>query len=71
MDDGYLVGPREVIFEVLSTFARGISEECGCGLDVKKCKMYYEEEAACYEVRREGLISEDLQHLQEGGFVNV
>jgi hypothetical protein len=26
MDDGYLVGPREIIFEVLEEFAKGIKE---------------------------------------------
>jgi hypothetical protein len=70
MDDGYLVGPREVIFVVLSTFAKGIKEECGCALNVKKCKIYYEEEDACDEARRDGLIPEDLQPLREGDYIN-
>ncbi len=40
MDDGYMIGPKEVVFEVLASFAYGIKEECGCELNVAKCKMF-------------------------------
>ncbi len=36
MDDGYLVGPPEVVFRVLAEFAVGLKEECGCELNLKK-----------------------------------
>ena len=70
IDDGCMVRPREVIFEVLSIIAKGIKEECGCALNVKKCKMYCEEAEACYEARSYGLIPGDFQHLQEEVSIN-
>ena len=39
MDDGYLVGPREVVLKVMEEFANGVRERAGCELVVKKCKM--------------------------------
>ncbi len=36
MDDGYMIGPREVVFEVLADFAKDIMEGCGCDLNVDK-----------------------------------
>ena len=40
MDDGYLIGPKEVIFEVLAEIAEGIRRDHGCALNTRKCKMY-------------------------------
>ncbi len=63
MNDGYLVGPPEIVFEVLAEFDRGLKRECGCDLNINKCKMYIEEEGACERARRQGLISDELRHL--------
>ncbi len=63
MDDGYMIGPKEVVFEVLGSFAKGMKEECGCDLNVAKCKMYNKKEGACEEARRAGCIPDDLSHL--------
>ncbi len=70
MDDGYMVGPPEVVFDLLSEFAAGLKAECGCELNINKCKMYNMEKGACERARRRGLIPEELQHLHEGTFVN-
>jgi len=40
MDDGYLVGPPEIVFEVLAEFARDLKTDSGCELNITKCKMY-------------------------------
>jgi hypothetical protein len=40
MDEGYIVGPREVIFGVLEEFAKGIRGGTGCKIVAKKCKMF-------------------------------
>jgi hypothetical protein len=69
MDDGYLVGPHEVVFGVLTEFAANLKSESGCELNLNKCKMFSEEEGACARARREGHIPEELQHLQEGNYV--
>jgi hypothetical protein len=63
MDDGYLVGPPEIVFEVLAEFARSLKKESGCELNIGKCKMYSCEEEACERARRQGLIPDELQHL--------
>ncbi len=65
-----MIGPKEVVFEVLAGFAKGIREKCGCELNVTKCKMYNMEEGACEEARRTGCIPEMLSHLEEGTRVN-
>ena len=36
-DDGYMIGPKEVVFNVLAEFAAGIKVDCGCELNVHKC----------------------------------
>jgi hypothetical protein len=46
MDYGYMVGPREVIFEVLEDFAKGIREGTGCELVARKCKFFRLDENA-------------------------
>jgi hypothetical protein len=70
MDDGYMMGPKEVIFQVLEEFADGIKEEHGCELNTRKCKMYIMEEDKCKEAKREGYIPDSLQHIEEGIFIN-
>jgi hypothetical protein len=66
MDDGYMIGPPELVFRVLAEFAVEIKEDCGCELNVSKCKLYSNEEGACEAARRAGYISEELLHLREG-----
>ncbi len=39
MDNGYMVGPREVIFGVLEDLAKGISEGT-CEMATRKSKMF-------------------------------
>ena len=70
MDDGYMIGPPDLVFRVLAEFTVGIKEDCGCELNVGKCKMYNNEEGACEAARRAGYIPKELQHLQEGTHVN-
>ena len=70
MDDGYMIGPPEVVLHVLAEFAAGIRDDCGYELNISKCKMYNKEEGVCEEARRVGLIPEELMHLQEGVHVN-
>ena len=47
MDDGYMIGPKEVVFEVLSEFAMAIEGKQGCKLNAKKCNMYSINEDMC------------------------
>ncbi len=70
MDDGYMIGPPEVVFKVLAKFATGIKEDCGCELSVHKCLMFSNEEEACEAARSAGYIPEEFMHLQEGVHVN-
>jgi hypothetical protein len=63
MDNGYMIGPHELVFQVLAEFVRGIKEDCGCDLNVAKCKMYILEEGTCAAARMAGYIPEELQHL--------
>jgi len=70
MDDGYLVGPKKVIFDVLAEFAEGIRRDHGCTLNTRKCKMYSQKEGACAAARREGYVPEEIKHIQKGEYVN-
>ena len=70
MDDGYMIGPPEMVYKVLAEFAARIKEECGCELNISKCKMFNNEEGACEAARRAGYIPEELLHLQEGVHIN-
>ncbi len=47
MDDGYMVRPPEVVFKVLADFAVGLKAECGCELNMSKCKMFSWDDGAC------------------------
>ncbi len=58
-----MVGPKEMVFEVLASFAQGIKEECGCELNVAKCKMFSFQEGAREEARRAGFIPPALAYL--------
>ena len=62
-DDGYMIGPPELVFEVLAEFAAGIQEDCGCELTASKCKMYNKEEGTCEAVRKADHIPVELLHL--------
>jgi len=70
MDDGYMMGPMEIVFQVLEEFAEGIKEDHGCELNPRKCKMYNMEGDICDRARRDGYIPMSLQHVEEGAFVN-
>ena len=65
MDDGYMVGPKELIFDVLEQFVSGVKEDTECGLKVRKCKMYIINPGEYREARRTGLILEDMKHLEK------
>ncbi len=56
MDDGYMIGPPEEVLKMLAEFAAGINEDCGCELNIKKCKMFSNEEGASEAARRAGHI---------------
>ena len=70
MDDGYMMGPKKVVFQVLAKFAAGIKGEHGCELDTRKCKMYIMNEERGKEARRGEFIPGSLQHVEEGVFAN-
>jgi hypothetical protein len=38
VDDGYMVGARDMGFNVLADFANGIKEETSCELVARKCR---------------------------------
>jgi len=70
MDDGYMVGPREVIFGVLEDFAKGIREGTGCELMARKCKFSSMYENAWEDCNKRGLIPRELEDMEEGINVN-
>jgi hypothetical protein len=70
MDDGYMVGPRELIFEVLEDFAKGIREGKGCEMVARKCKMFSLDETAWGDCNMKGHIPQELEHMEEGIYVN-
>jgi hypothetical protein len=70
MDDGYMIGPPEEVFKVMAEFAAGIREDYGCKSNIKKCKMFSNEEGACEVARRAGHIPEEMKHLQERVRIN-
>jgi hypothetical protein len=70
MDDGYMVGPPEFVFKVLADFAAGMKADCGCELNMAKCKMFIWDDGACERARNEGHIPKELMQLQEGTYVN-
>jgi hypothetical protein len=70
MDDGYMVGPKEVVFEVLAEFAKALEEEHGCMLNTMKCKMYSINEGVCQQAKEEEWIPTELEYLEEGTMVD-
>jgi hypothetical protein len=70
IDDGYMVGPPAVVFKVLADFAASMKTECGCELNMNKCKMFSLDDGAYARVTREGHIPEEFRHLQEETYVN-
>ena len=70
MDDGYMIGPKEVVFQVLRDFAQEIKEEHGCMLNTRKCKMYTGNEGICQRAKEEGWIPTELELLEEGSIVD-
>ena len=65
-----MMGPKEVVFQVLEEFAVSIKDEHGCELNTRKCKMYSMEKDGCKDTMREGHILDNLQHIEEGIYVN-
>ena len=39
-DDGYAIGPREVIFELVENFRAAVLEDCRLTLQIGKTKVY-------------------------------
>ncbi len=70
MDDGYLIGPKEVIFGVLLEFAEGIQQDHGCTLNTRKCRMCIHTEGVSEEARREGYIPIEIEHIEEETYVD-
>ena len=60
MDDGYMMGPMEVVFQVLEEFATGIKEDHECESNTRKCKMRIMEAKRCMEARRDGHIPQSM-----------
>ena len=65
-----MVGPKEVVFEVLAEFAKALKDEHDCTLNTRKCKMYSINEGVCQRAMEEGWIPTDLEHLQEETMVD-
>ncbi len=59
-----------MIFEVLAEFAEGIHQKHGCTLNTRKCRMYILTEGVCEEAKREGYIPREIEHIEEGAYVN-
>ena len=67
--DGYVLGPREIIFIVLEEFA-GVEGETGCQLVPKKYKFFIPNEGVLEDTTHRHLIPESLRHMQEGIHIN-
>ena len=65
----YFVGPRDVVFTVLSSFATRIREETSGKLVPRKCKWYCPDPSAAEEIAERGLIPEDLIDIEEGTYL--
>jgi hypothetical protein len=64
MDDGYLLGPREVVFKVLEKFAKGIKEGTGCELVAMKYKMFSMDATTLEDCHARGLIPKNLSSIE-------
>jgi hypothetical protein len=49
MDDGHMIGPREVVFKILAEFTKGIETSTNCDLVARKKKMYKLDDGARLE----------------------
>ena len=56
LDGRYIVGPKEVVFEVLAKFAKALRVEQGCRLNTRKRKMYNINEGVCQQAKEQGWI---------------
>jgi hypothetical protein len=65
MDDGYFMGPREVVFTVLRDFAIRIRDETGDKRVPRKCKWYSPDPSAAEEITERGSIPEELSDIEE------
>ena len=70
MHTGYMIGPKEVVFEVLTKFVEALREEHGCRLNTRKCKMYIINERMFQQAKEEGWIPTESVHLEEGTLVD-
>ena len=70
MDDGYMIGPKEVICGVLAEFAEDIQQDHECILNTRKCRMYCLTEGVCEGARREVYTQKEIKHIEEGAYVN-
>jgi hypothetical protein len=69
MDDGYMVGPRDVIFTILAEFAERVERDTGCQLVPDKCKLYNLDETVWEDISSKKK-PEILRHLKEGIYIN-
>jgi len=70
MNDGYMVGPREVVFKVLAEFAEGTRQGTGCKLVAKKCMMYSSDATTWHDCIQNRLILEEPRLMEKGIYVN-
>ncbi len=66
MDDGYFVGPRDIVFTILRDFADRIREETGGHLVPSKCKSYNPDFTATTDIGERSLLPEKLGDITEG-----
>jgi len=70
MDDGYLLGPREIVFRVLQCFAQRIAEETGGQLVSSECKWYNPDPRPAEDIAARGFIPDKLHAVFEGIYLN-
>ncbi len=66
MDDGYFVGPRDIVFAVLRDFSARIREETGGQLVPSKCKWYNADPTAAAEIEDKSLLPLELGNISDG-----
>jgi len=60
-----------MVFEVLAKFVEAmIREEHGCSLNTRKCRMHIINEGVCQQAKEKGWTPTQLEHLEEGTFVD-
>jgi hypothetical protein len=65
-----MVGPREIISDVLAEFATGVRRDTGCDLDPEKCKFYSPNQHAWEDIQQRHRILEASRHIYEGIYIN-